>query len=827
MPATVHFRLNAQSNGAKQSICVTFLLLLATLSLSSQLFAQDTFIAGTGNWSLPANWSFGQPPLRTQDCLIPANSVVISDLAGECLDITMQSGSTVTAAPGYVFIYGPSIVNQGTLNIGASNGLGILAPTGVTTSLTGAGTINLGAGSRISGSGAIFANVDNSIHGQGQIGMGTIGLVNNSLIDANTPSGILVFQANGAGATNTGTIQASNGGTLQLVAGFDTIPFSNTGLIQALNGSTVTLAGYTYTGGTFSTTGTGTFQIVPANNTIWNNLTNAASYHILAAAYTTLEGTINNNGTFFDAGELIIHGGVALKGSGSILGQGALGGRSVIGSDVGGGALTNQELIHGGGGIGDSTFSLINQATVNADDPTNQLTLVGAATTNTNTMEASGGATLQISNTVNNLGGTIEALNASTVVLAGTVSGGTLSTAGTGSIQSQNGTLDGTVNIPTNAGAMTVSGQNSLNLKGTINNSGTIVLSNTACIVAVAPTIVTGSGTITMGPTNCIFGAGQSFTNQSKIQGAGTIGDSNPMPIVNKGTIVANQGSTLFIVPDASGFTNLGTLVVNSGSTMQINNLFKNLAKNKLTGGVYGAAGALNINNANIVTNSASITLSGPSAQIFDTLTNSSALRNLASNTGKGIISLAWGQNLTTSANFTNAAILTVDATSSFTVGGTFIQTGGTTTVDGKLNAPAGFILKKGKVFGKGTIAATLSSTGNGVVTVGDSATTTGVFSVSSFSQGATGVLDLQIAGTTVGTQYSQLSSLNGVSLGGILNIKRIKFVPSIGSTFTIVTGSAITSQFATVNGLPINSAEHFAITYSSTAVTLTVVAGP
>jgi hypothetical protein len=68
---------------------------------------------------------------------------------------------------------------------------------------------------------------------------------------------------------------------------------------------------------------------------------------------------------------------------------------------------------------------------------------------------------------------------------------------------------------------------------------------------------------------------------------------------------------------------------------------------------------------------------------------------------------------------------------------------------------------------------------------------------------------------------------LNGVSLNGTLNIKLINgFIPAIGDTFTILTGSAVTGTFATVNGLSINGSEHFTITYNSTNVTLKVVSG-
>jgi hypothetical protein len=57
--------------------------------------------------------------------------------------------------------------------------------------------------------------------------------------------------------------------------------------------------------------------------------------------------------------------------------------------------------------------------------------------------------------------------------------------------------------------------------------------------------------------------------------------------------------------------------------------------------------------------------------------------------------------------------------------------------------------------------------------------------------------------------------------------IKRISsFVPAIGDTFKIVTGSAVSGQFATVKGTSINSSEHFEVSYTPTAVTLTVVPG-
>ena len=83
--------------------------------------------------------------------------------------------------------------------------------------------------------------------------------------------------------------------------------------------------------------------------------------------------------------------------------------------------------------------------------------------------------------------------------------------------------------------------------------------------------------------------------------------------------------------------------------------------------------------------------------------------------------------------------------------------------------------------------------------------------------------------GATVGTQYSQLAVTNGASLNGTLNVKLVNgFVPAIGNTFTILTASAVSGTFATVNGLSINSGEHFdPPVYNANSVTLTVASGP
>ena len=168
---------------------------------------------------------------------------------------------------------------------------------------------------------------------------------------------------------------------------------------------------------------------------------------------------------------------------------------------------------------------------------------------------------------------------------------------------------------------------------------------------------------------------------------------------------------------------------------------------------------------------------------------------------------------------------LTVGAGTKFNVTGSYTQSRGTTTVDGTLTAPSGTTINAGRVFGKGTVASTVVSSGS--VTAGDSLLRAGKLSMTTYTQNATpATLNIQLGGTTVGTQYSQLAVANGASLDGTLNVTLINnFVPGVGATFAILTSSVRSGTFSTVN-LPTLTGAHFQINYSATSVTLTVANG-
>ena len=183
----------------------------------------------------------------------------------------------------------------------------------------------------------------------------------------------------------------------------------------------------------------------------------------------------------------------------------------------------------------------------------------------------------------------------------------------------------------------------------------------------------------------------------------------------------------------------------------------------------------------------------------------------------------------TLSGDFSNAGNVTVGKSSGFKVACNssfmcpYTQTTGMTTVDGTLTAAFGLNIQGGKLFGTGTIAASVTSTGS--VTAGDTAIKAGVLSPNTYTQNAKGSLNIQIGGRTAGTQYSQFTVTNAASLNGTLNLTLINgFVPAVGNAFTILTGSAVTGKFTTVNGMIFNhNSECFQVSYGGSKVTLTV----
>jgi fibronectin-binding autotransporter adhesin len=891
-----------------------------------------TGAGGDNNWSNGANWSTGSVPGSSDAvCIQNSGAAVLLDVADGVADLAVGSSDSltfpaVTNTNNGLSISGSSITNAGQIIMAAPVSFGTtglnLSSSG-TVILSGRGTITLQAnsfgGDSIGGS-AILLN-RSTIQGGGGFDM-TFNNASAGVINANESGVQLVVgrNQNQGASTNTGLMEATDGGQLAM----GSLTLNNVGGTIKASGknSYVQLEGEgqgneTFTGGTWTTANGGVIQVVDGSalldGTNGNTITNSGTMQLVdGAAHPggNFQGVLMNKGTLqiLSKGNgvgLNIPGGqtFTLTGAGSLtMGDGT--DNAYNNQDyISGSSFVNQQLIQGTGGIENLT-SFNNSGTINANVPTGtnnlQLQLGRAgASTNTGIIEATNGGVLVVgSTTINNTGGTIESVGAnSNVSLVGslgtsglTISGGTYTTSGGGVIYGYGGTtFDGTTNPVTNSGTLivpSVGNPPNINAQGALKNTGTIQLLPNASgaqiflqLVGGENLTLAGSGTLIMGDgTNNAynnqpvigddFGGGGIFTNQSTIEGTGTIASGTlglvnggtinanvpvganslllnvccegTSGIVNNGTMEASKGGMLQIYPYNS-FNNTGTLNAASKSTIYFNNNggpFLNLVNGTLTGGTYNVAGTLQI-PGNITTNDAKIALIGKASQILNPNTN--ALTGLVTNAAKGSFDLKGGQSFASAGTFTNQGAISIGKGSTFTVGegGSYVQHGGKTTVNGKLTlssteertdesdpAAADIKIVKGSLFGNGgTIAAHVSS--SGIVIPADSLTATGKLGITgAYTQTAAGALDANLAGADSG-QFNVLAVTGTATLGGTLNIGLLKnFVPLIGAEFEILTAKHVSGTFATVNGIKINSSEHFTVTYNSENVTLTVVSG-
>ena len=167
--------------------------------------------------------------------------------------VTISSGSTYTIGSGGVVQIEGTIDNAGTILIAAGTNNAALDTDG-TVSLTGGGTVILSNGT--SGNQALIAqsvasspltNVNNTIEGFGEIGSNTgLALVNEGTIDANVLGQTLLLDGSG-GVTNSGVLEASSGGSLDV-----TTSLGGGGQLETGAGGEVEVAGATNETATFT-----------------------------------------------------------------------------------------------------------------------------------------------------------------------------------------------------------------------------------------------------------------------------------------------------------------------------------------------------------------------------------------------------------------------------------------------------------------------------------------------------------------------------------------------------------------------------------------------
>src|SRR5207244_1167373 len=132
---------------------------------------------------------------------------------------------------------------------------------------------------------------------------------------------------------------------------------------------------------------------------------------------------------------------------------------------------------------------------------------------------------------------------------------------------------------------------------------------------------------------------------------------------------------------------------------------------------------------------------------------------------------------------FSNAGTVTIGTGSIFTTSaGNYTQTGGTTSVNGALDPAAIVDIQGGILSGSG--GTVISNTTNaGQVNPGSSA---GILTITgNYTQTAAGTLNIELGGTTPGTQFDRLAVSGAASLNGTLNVTRINgFTVTAGDQF-------------------------------------------
>ena len=394
---------------------------------------------------------------------------------------------------------------------------------------------------------------------------------------------------------NDGLMEATGAGGLI----FDAVTIKNDGMIEANNGSHIDLDAV-FSGGTLSTTGSGVIRsistsgiLVPTLDGSSNGaLTNLGKIEIDGGNSLAISGTINNNGTINLLGDatqsatLVIEQNATLQGTGSLVLSDSASNMIESSSNVDS-VLDNRQTIVGAGsivvapvgGTAGASLTFHNDATgiVNATG-SNALLFVthdfaSGLVINDGLMEATGVGGLSLAGVFVSNTGTVAANSGSHVDLGNdtTISGGTLSTTGTGVIRTVGNDinsafgprLDGSIDPLVNAGTVEIDGNTSLAITGTINNNGTVKLAGgsaqPATLLVEFSATLRGNGSVVLSDSssNIITGRNSdisSLDNQQTIAGAGFI------------NVSSDVGRFLSLLNDTTGIINatgFNALVIN------------------------------------------------------------------------------------------------------------------------------------------------------------------------------------------------------------------------------------------------------------------------
>jgi YVTN family beta-propeller protein len=280
-----------------------------------------------------------------------------------------------------------------------------------------------------------------------------------------------------------------------------------------------------------------------------------------------------------------------------------------------------------------------------------------------------------------------------------------------------------------------------------------------------------GSGTLTIAPSTALLLSGSTINSGVVNQGAVTVGGTSNL----NGSVTNAAGATLRV--QGTGASGTGQLTIATG--------FTNSGTIALTDSISSYGAVLNVTTGTLA-NAVGATIRS------DTGTGGSRTLNaLIDNSGSFIVATDAAQ--TTTINKAGAAHQNA---------GTWTIASGTLSISG---AGATFAnLAGGTVQGSGVfrlVGIPFSNAGG----VNPGTAGTGILKiVGNYTQAVGGALNIELGGTTLGTQYDRLvDSIGTATLDGTLNVSLVNgFTPALGDTFTVLTFPARSGTIPTLNGL-------------------------
>ena len=559
----------------------------------------STILAASGNVTLSGGADVAGGLLASTGGVFFTSNATLD---GSQSAVTIGSGASVHVNDGTSLALLGTINAVGTLFDGAGNyNTDIVLGSPIVT-LTGATGLRLSdaGGNRLFGTVGDSTLVNlSTIAGAGQIGINStlnpLTLVNRGTIDATGIHNALYIQTGGPAVSNTGLIEATAAGGLQITNG---TTIANSGTILAAGGNVVLSGGADIVGGRLAASGNGFYT---SNATLDGTSTpvtigTSATVHVNDATALTLRGTINGAGTIADGSynyntDLVLGSPTVTLAVGAVVLSDS-GGNRIYGTNPADSTLVNRTTISGAGQIGINSsinpLALVNDGTIDATGA-NALVIQsgGPGDINAGLLESTGHGGLTIANgtTIANTGTILAATGNVLLTTGADIAGGVLASA-EGTIFTNGATLDGSGTALTIAAGATVHVNDStgLTLLGTINTVGTIVdgaYSYNTDLILGSPTVtLTGNGGIRLSDSdgNRIYGASAAdatLVNDTTIAGAGQIGinaGGNPVALTNNGTIDATGTHGLVIQTGGPAVVNAGLLEAMGSGGLAITN---------------------------------------------------------------------------------------------------------------------------------------------------------------------------------------------------------------------------------------------------------------